>query len=136
MDIKYYFTTIIFITGFLLFLILKYKFGNSPLESKNNFYYKSFIYNSNNTLENIATALINSGFTNTIVDKENKIVQAKAKSSFSSWGEMIYIEVINKSNTKGQINFTSTCTYPLQIFDWGKNKSNFNKFSKELNKKT
>ena len=62
--------------------------------------------------------------------KENKFT-GKVGFSMSSWSEYIEVKVL-RSNGKLVIDFKSVCAFPYQIFDWGKNKSNFKKFEAEL----
>lgn len=51
--------------------------------------------------------------------------------SMSSWSEYVEVKVAS-SHGKLNLDFKSVCAFPYQIFDWGKNKSNFRKFEKEL----
>jgi hypothetical protein len=51
----------------------------------------------------------------------------------SSWTEQIEVQAIENQG-KTEVNFKSICSLPTQIYDWGKNKRNYKKFEKELEK--
>ena len=44
----------------------------------------------------------------------------KVPMSFPSWGECVTIEVVENS----KLRVRSSCSWPLQCFDWGKNATN------------
>lgn len=52
--------------------------------------------------------------------------------SIWSWSEKIIVKYKRINENTYQIFFSSTCFFPLQIFDWGKNKRNFNKFYRQI----
>ena len=56
----------------------------------------------------------------------NKII-AKSDINFWSWGEVIQIDI-----RESYITLTSKCSFPLQCFDWGKNKENISKLVKKI----
>lgn len=72
-----------------------------------------------------------SGFKDVGFDSEGKRFYATTSFSMSSWFEHIEIKIIPIDN-KLQLHFSSICGYPYQIYDWGKNKENFNRFHYEL----
>lgn len=40
-----------------------------------------------------------------------------------SWGERLDVEI----DAAGEVHVRSTCVFPLQVFDWGKNRRNCHK---------
>lgn len=81
----------------------------------------------------IKEALKNSGFKKIGFDVDENRFYAKTRFSMSSWSE--YVEVkIDRSQNETEIEFKSICALPTQIYDWGKNKRNYNKFESELKK--
>ncbi len=56
----------------------------------------------------------------TIRQETNQTIAASATVSLFSWGEKITIHFL----PNGSVSVTSACAFPLQIFDWGKNKQN------------
>ena len=55
-------------------------------------------------------------------------IVASTSLSLLSWGERVIITFLSD----GSIAVTSECTWPIQCFDWGKNKANIKKFIAEL----
>jgi hypothetical protein len=51
-------------------------------------------------------------------------LRARAGFSFRSWGENITVQV----DDAGAVQVTSQCLMPTQLVDYGKNKSNVNRF--------
>lgn len=73
----------------------------------------------------VGSALSRIGW-NPTMDKN--VYRAKTTLSMGSWGERVTVEVLpNKS-----IKVSSRCSFPLQCFDFGKNKRNVDKFMLEL----
>lgn len=84
-------------------------------------------------LELIKQALKNAGFKKVGIDEEDKSVYAQTSFSMSSFLE--YIEITyQQTQEQTELNFKSICALPTQIYDWGKNKRNFKKFEKEIDK--
>lgn len=116
----------------LIFLIIVSRFL-----SKNKFYLTSYYeinkeYNSNEVIlkQNIFKALEMSNFKNI---KENKnYFKSITLPSIFSFSEVIKAEVKKTNEDKYIVNFRSKCFFPLQIFDWGKNERNSNRFFKNL----
>lgn len=50
--------------------------------------------------------------------------------SFLSWGETLEIRIFSG----GRVQVESKCIYPLQCFDWGKNKENVETFFAQVEK--
>ena len=84
-------------------------------------------------LKIVSKALKNAGFNKVGFDEEENRFYAQSKVTMSSWAE--YVEVkINGTENKTELVFKSICALPTQVYDWGKNKRNWKKFEKELNK--
>lgn len=89
--------------------------------------------NPNENLKIILEALKNSGFRKVRLDEDDKRFYAQTRFSMSSFSE--YIEVsVSHDNLSTELKFKSICALPTQIYDWGKNKRNFRRFEKELEK--
>mgnify|MGYP006189800899 FL=1 len=82
-------------------------------------------------IEKMKEVLISSGFKLMHVDEQKGIISASSSISWYSWGENIYIEM-DADNDKTSLKLTSACL--LQIYDWGKNKRNLQKISREFEK--
>ena len=80
-------------------------------------------------------ALKNAKFINVGLDSNENRLYAKSGFSMSSWSEFIQVKAHEMDNST-EIEFKSICALPTQVFDWGKNKSNYKRFEKELNKLT
>ena len=84
-------------------------------------------------LELIKQAVKNAGFKKVGIDEEERSVYAWTSFSMSSFLE--YIEITyQQRQEQTELNFKSICALPTQIYDWGKNKRNFKKFEKEIEK--
>ena len=55
---------------------------------------------------------------------DNDTFRAKVCLSASSWGERVTISL----SEPGMMEIESSCWYPLQVIDWGKNKQNVTRF--------
>lgn len=122
------------ILAFIITLLVYRKITNNKEAAISKFVIRKNVTAEVNLKSKIISALESSGFqTITYHEKENRIT-ANTSISFKSWGEIIEIQLQeNKSNP--QIVFKSICAFPFQIYDWGKNKRNFNKFWKNFNVK-
>ena len=81
----------------------------------------------------IMGALKNAGFKKVALDKDEHHFYAQTKFSMSSFSE--YIEVSFKhDHFSTEMKFKSKCALPTQVVDWGKNKRNYKRFEKELEK--
>lgn len=65
-----------------------------------------------------------SGFKVKEVNPDGGSIRARAGFSFRSWGENISVHV----DDAGTVQVTSECLMPTQFVDYGKNKSNVNRF--------
>lgn len=83
-------------------------------------------YKSELSTEKIIDSIKNTIQTRSFILENNtdRIVYAKTQISWGSWGEKIIIK-INEDNS---LNIKSKCSFPMQCFDWGKNKENVNGF--------
>ncbi|MBA5792630.1 hypothetical protein H1R17_01170 [Flavobacterium sp. xlx-214] len=122
------------ILAFVITLLVYRKITNNKEAAISKFVISKNVTAEVNLKSKIISALESSGFqTITYHEKENRIT-ANTSVSFKSWGEIVEIQLEeNKSNP--QIVFKSICAFPFQIYDWGKNKRNFNKFWKNFNLK-
>ncbi|TQD40176.1 hypothetical protein [Haloflavibacter putidus] len=73
----------------------------------------------------------NAGFNKVGIDEDKNCFYAKTTFSMSSFLEYIEISYQNTQN-KTELKFKSICALPTQIYDWGKNKRNFERFEKEI----
>ena len=55
-------------------------------------------------------------------------IVALTKCNMRSWGEEVVISFLPDNS----ISVTSTCAFPLQLFDWGKNKANVRSLITEI----
>lgn len=106
--------------------------NNDAITSK--FYSKKLIGgNINENLKRIEQALKNAGFKKIHFNKDKNKFFARTGFSMSSFSE--FIELYIKDNQdQTEIEFKSICAFPTQIYDWGKNKRNYKKFEKQLEK--
>ena len=58
----------------------------------------------------------------------NNEFQASVAVNFSSWGEKLKVSML----AGGIVQAESKCMYPLQCFDWGKNKENVERLFAEI----
>ena len=81
----------------------------------------------------IKEALENARFSKVNIDEDGTKINARSGFSMSSWSEYIQVK-IHRNADRTEFEFKSICALPTQIFDWGKNKRNYKRFEKELNK--
>lgn len=94
---------------------------------------KKIIGNPTDNLKFIEEALKNAGFKKVGLDKDENRFYAQTKFSMSSFSE--YIEVsYSHDHLSTDLKFKSICALPTQLVAWGKNKRNYKKFEKELEK--
>ena len=117
---------------FFILLILFYR-----IITKKKIYFTSF-YNTEEEIlvgKDILVDKIKENLVKLRFLKINRIgntFRAISKPSIFSFSELIEIDVEKISESKSKVKFNSKCFFPLQIFDWGKNKSNSNLFFKNL----
>ncbi|CAM4117856.1 hypothetical protein FLAN108750_11290 [Flavobacterium antarcticum] len=83
----------------------------------------------------IEEALIRTNFKNVRFDDVNHKFSASTGFSMWSWSELIEVK-LKPAGLHTEIEFKSICAFPTQLYDWGKNKRNFKRFSTELYKLT
>lgn len=89
------------------------------------------ISSNEKSVSSLQEAMKRAGFKDVDFNSEDKKFHATTSFSMSSWFEHIEVKMIPLGN-KLQLHFSSICGYPYQIYDWGKNKQNFERFQKEL----
>jgi hypothetical protein len=79
----------------------------------------------------IKEALNKAGFKKVRLEEPENRFHALSGFSMYSWSEFIEVKITDKQD-ETEMEFKSICAFPLQIFDWGKNKRNYKKFEKEV----
>ena len=132
MDIKHLFSISFLLIGLIFYFVLK-QYYSKKSELSTSHYSDIITINNNEDLNNtILSALKNAQFDEVSFDyKQNKFF-AITKKTMSSFGEYLIIDKINMYESKVKLNFRSQCNYPFQIYAWGKNKKNYNRFQSEL----
>ncbi|RFC54745.1 hypothetical protein [Brumimicrobium aurantiacum] len=82
-------------------------------------------------LKIINEALQNARFRKVMLDEFDHRFYAQTRYSMSSFSENIELKYQQKGEST-VISFKSICALPTQVYDWGKNKRNFKRFNKEL----
>lgn len=102
-----------------------------PYFLRSNYQNSLVIQDSDRIIELLPDVMKKAGVKNINFHQEESKFTGLVGFSMSSWSE--YVEVkVESSDGKLNLDFKSVCAFPYQIFDWGKNKSNFKKFEKEL----
>lgn len=91
---------------------------------------KNFDADPDDFQRRISNAMERSNFKH--VKFDNSKFRASAPFSLRSWSEKIEVDYRKLNDNRVQVECTSTCYFPLQVFDWGKNKSNTSVFFKKL----
>ena len=60
-------------------------------------------------------------------DRDAGRIDAKIPMSFTSWGEKLVVEIFGSDNAVS-VFITSSSAYSFTLVDWGKNKSNVDRF--------
>jgi hypothetical protein len=122
------FSGIILVLISLIVVILLFR-----LFIKNKLYFTSFfskeievLYNDDKINELLIEVIKKIKFKR--INYNNSEITAITLPSIWSFSEKIKINIEQKENNKYSIIFTSKCLFPLQIFDWNKNKRNYNRF--------
>ncbi|MDR6968047.1 hypothetical protein J2X31_002062 [Flavobacterium arsenatis] len=121
---------LIFFSVVLLILIFRaVKYGTFYFTSH---YDEEREYSTDETAitENLTPTLEKSNFK--LVQKNGNTYSAVALPTILSFSEKIQIDYNKISNSKIKVRFKSRCVFPLQIFDYGKNKRNSVKFFNNL----
>lgn len=123
----FFFLTIIFI------FVYKWITQNPEALTGKYIAYKSLTGKPSEIVSTIERALKNAGFRRVGFDSAEQKFYAQTQFSMSSWSE--YIAVYYQHNDSStDLQFKSICALPTQLFAWGKNKRNFKKFERELEK--
>ncbi|WP_432671360.1 hypothetical protein [Flavobacterium sp. SM2513] len=124
----------IFLLGIGIGLFLYKKLSNNPDAGTSKYKAKKILHLDLETSGIlIMKALEQAKFSNVHINDEGTEIQATSAFSMSSWSENIKV-TIRKDENVTKMKFISICVFPMQIFDWGKNKENYRKFANELNK--
>lgn len=91
---------------------------------------KEYFINEILLIEKVTNSLKKSNFKN--IKVINNQFTAITLPSIFSFSELICVNINKIDETKYIVRFNSRCFFPLQIFDWGKNKRNSNLFFKNL----
>ena len=91
---------------------------------------KEFTTSNPNINSLIMDALKKSNFRK--IRQVNNSFTSLATPTIWSFAEIITVNVNRISENKIEVLFKSKCLFPLQIFDWGKNERNCNKFFANL----
>lgn len=91
---------------------------------------KKYELSKNKLIQTTKEALEKCNFKIKTINEEEGKIHAKTKLSWWSWTENIDVKI----EDDGIVNIKSECYFPLQIFDWGKNKSNVKAFFAEMKK--
>lgn len=82
----------------------------------------------------IKKALKNAGFKKVGLDKDENRFYAQTKYSMSSFSEYIEVSFNHDHHFRTNLTFKSICALPTQLMAWGKNKRNYRRFERELQK--
>ena len=136
MDIKHLFSIIILSISLMIYFVLNYYYSKNGELSTSHYEATITVFNNEELINRILTALKEAQFDEVVFDQEQHKFFALTKKTMSSFGEFLIIEMINLDQSTVQLNFRSQCNYPFQIYAWGKNKKNYNRFQSELLKLT
>lgn len=90
---------------------------------------KKYESSQNELIQSAKKALEKCNFRVKNINEKEGLINAKTKLSWWSWTENIDVKI----EENGMIRIKSECAFPLQIFDWGKNKRNVKAFLREMN---
>jgi len=131
--IENYYGWILLIITIIVFFIVK-RLSKNPDALTSKYTAEKTIQGSpGESLKKIGKALKNSGFRQVGLDEDEKVFYANTKFSMSSFSEVIFVYYVTDEKAT-HIIFKSICGLPTQIFAWGKNKRNYKRFEKELEK--
>jgi hypothetical protein len=118
-----------------IILIFAYKKLTKNPEAITSKFEAKKIINGNTTdnLKSIEEALKNAGFIKVGLNKDENRFYAQTVFSMSSFSEYIKVS-FSHDHFSTTLEFKSICALPTQVVAWGKNKRNFKKFEKELEK--
>ena len=132
MDIRHLFSVLLFLIGLIVYFGLKYYYLEKGTQSTSHYVATITVFNNEELINRILTALKEAQFDEVVFEEEHHKFFAVTKKTMSSFGEFLSIEMISLDQSNVLLNFRSQCNYPFQIYAWGKNKKNYNKFQTEL----
>lgn len=121
---------------FLPFAVVLYRilFMNKENVVTDSFTESRFInYRGSDLKSKIVQSMRESCFQFVKTNDNGRNFRAMALPSLSSWSEVVSV-VINQNTNGVEIIFKSRCAFPIQVYAWGKNKRNAEKFFRNLNK--
>lgn len=125
---------LIFLSIIILILIFRMIFKGKLYFTNYYMSEKQYEINEDKLKELILYSLKKSNFKKI---KENDLVfSAITLPTMSSFSELININILKTNDGKFNVQFVSRCLFPLQIFEWGKNKKNTIRFFNNLNSKS
>ncbi|RFC54584.1 hypothetical protein [Brumimicrobium aurantiacum] len=132
-------TTLIYLTALFLFIFfwiivfIKRKYNGIEGLTSRFKASKSLDWELHCSLDCVEEALKNAGFHQVKFYKAENWFYAQSKKNASSWSEEIVVKV-RGDHEMSVIYFKSICIFPFRIFDLGKNRRNYFKFERELEK--
>ena len=132
MDIRHLFSVTFFLIGLIVYFGLKYYYLEKGTQSTSHYEATITVFNNEELISRILTALKEAQFGEVVFDQEQHKFFALTKKTMSSFGEFLSIEMIILDQSTVQLNFRSQCNYPFQVYAWGKNKKNYDRFQSEL----
>lgn len=121
---------LLILTFGVIFLIIVFRLIAKKQVFFTSFYVKENKIKNLNLNSNILKALKKSGFLK--IKESNNSFSAITYPSIWSFSEIIQIDKNKIDEENVLVTIKSKCFFPLQIFDWGKNKRNCEKFIKNL----
>jgi hypothetical protein len=121
---------LLILTFGVIFLIIVFRLITKKQVFFTSFYVKENKIKNLNLNSNILKALKKSGFLK--IKESNNSFSAITYPSIWSFSEIIQIDKNKIDEENVLVTIKSKCFFPLQIFDWGKNKRNCEKFIKNL----
>jgi hypothetical protein len=94
-------------------------------------YQQEFDFSKDILFDKLIEVMTEAGFKIRRTDKVTGHIFATAPISWFSWGENIYIN-LKEENSKTTLDFCSACLF--QIYSWGKNERNYDRFLGEFEK--
>ncbi len=86
--------------------------------------HKKVITTQKNSEEILSIIKLNADFKQLKINKTNNGFKFNTKHSWSSWGEVVEIDIEGENSKNKSIEISSKPKYPLTLFDNGRNKEN------------
>lgn len=123
-------TLLIMLALILIIVFLRY-LKNGKLSFTSNYFEQKEFKFLNGSIENqILEALKKSNFKKIKLSEQS--FSAITLPTIWSFSEKVIVKFEKKNETDFLVYFSSTCLFPLQIFDWGKNQRNASKFFRNI----